>query len=117
MQGGGEHSCCALEFPQTRPALLPTLLARDLPGRSLQRQVHINLVVLCGSAQCDLKKGEHKKAGGAHWDEQSSAGGLSPPLTSRERMRYRTMRPRSTASVWLSKSGEFMPEGRSREEG
>lgn len=27
------------------------------------------------------------------------------------------MRPRSTASVWLSKSGEFMPKGRSREEG
>lgn len=32
-------------------------------------------------------------------------------LTSRERIRYRTMRPRSTASVWLSKSGELMPGG------
>lgn len=30
-------------------------------------------------------------------------------LTSRERIRYRTIRPRSTASVWLSKSGELMP--------
>lgn len=30
-------------------------------------------------------------------------------LTSLERIRYRTMRPRSTASVWLSKSGELMP--------
>lgn len=30
-------------------------------------------------------------------------------LTSRERIRYRTMRPRNTASVWLSKSGELMP--------
>lgn len=30
--------------------------------------------------------------------------------TSRERIRYRTMRPRNTARVWLSKSGELMPE-------
>lgn len=33
-------------------------------------------------------------------------------LTSRERIRYRTMRPRNTARVWLSKSGELMPERR-----
>lgn len=32
-------------------------------------------------------------------------------LTSLERIRYRTMRPRSTARVWLSKSGELMPGG------
>lgn len=34
-----------------------------------------------------------------------------PRVISRERIRYRTMRPRSTASVWLSKSGELMPGG------
>ena len=30
-------------------------------------------------------------------------------LTSRDLMRYRTIRPLSAASVWLSKSGEFIP--------
>jgi hypothetical protein len=36
-------------------------------------------------------------------------GTVTACLTSRERIRYRTMRPRSTARVWLSKSGEPMP--------
>lgn len=39
-------------------------------------------------------------------DREGRAG-----LTSLERIRYRTMRPRSTARVWLSKSGELMPGG------
>ena len=42
--------------------------------------------------------------GGRGWEDR-------PGLTSRERIRYRTMRPRSTARVWLSKSGELMPRG------
>lgn len=37
-------------------------------------------------------------------------GTVTTCLTSRERIRYRTMRPRNTARVWLSKSGELMPE-------
>lgn len=34
---------------------------------------------------------------------------LRPNVTSLERIRYRTRRPRSTASVWASKSGGLMP--------
>lgn len=37
-------------------------------------------------------------------------GTVTTCLTSRERIRYRTIRPRNTARVWLSKSGELMPE-------
>lgn len=44
------------------------------------------------------------EGGGWGWEDR-------PGLTSRERIRYRTMRPRSTARVWLSKSGELMPRG------
>lgn len=46
------------EAGRDTPTLPPagTLLPGDLPGRTLQRQVHINLVILGCSAQGDLGK-------------------------------------------------------------
>lgn len=54
-QDGGQQ-----EALRAIPTLLPTgtLLPGDLPGWTLQRQVHINLVVLGCSAQGDLAKSD-----------------------------------------------------------